>query len=201
MNITEILVDVSSELDLKGKLLIGFSSPRKEDIQEIEIKHDLKWQLKAMRRFLAAKKTMFNRYDLDYVLLDTGPGIRYWSINTLAAADLLFLTMKISDMDIEGTKKMTADIYDTLTKFGSKYYIILNKVPGAAPIEDPDWDANAFTLEEELENYIGTKVVGSVPCFCEIQFNRHEFLFAVNRPEHLFSKKMKKLAEKIDKLS
>ena len=199
--ICDILIDVSSELGLKGQLLLGLSSPRREDVQEIEIKHDLKWQLKAMRRFLAAKKTLFTKHDFDYILLDTGPGIRYWSINTLAAADLLFLTMKISEMDIQGTKKMTTDIYDTLTRFGSKYYIILNKVPGASPIDNPDWVANAFTWEEELENYIGTKVVGSIPCFCEIQFNRQEFLFSINKPEHLFSKRLKALAEKIETLT
>ena len=45
----------------------------------------------ALRRFLGAKKELFDKYQLDYLLLDTSPGIRYWSINTLATADFLFL--------------------------------------------------------------------------------------------------------------
>jgi len=199
VDISNIMIDISQELNLKGKLFLGLSSPKKEDVQEIEIRHDLKWQLKAVRRFLAAKKSLIENYDLDYVLLDTGPGIRYWSINTLATADFLFLTMKISDMDIEGTKKMTADIYDSLKKFGLQYYIVLNKVPGAAPIEDTGWAENEFTLIEELENDLNTKVVGTVPCYCDIQFNRHEFLFSINRPTHPFSKKMAILSQQIQK--
>jgi MinD-like ATPase involved in chromosome partitioning or flagellar assembly len=200
VDISDILIDVSSELRLDGKLLLGFSSPRKEDVQEVELRHNLKWQLKAVRRFLSAKKTLIEDYDLDYVFLDTGPGIRYWSINTLATADILFLTMKISDMDIEGTKKMTADIYESLTKFGLKYYIILNKVPGAAPLENIGWKENEFTLIEELETDLKTKVIGSIPCFCDIQFNRHEFLFSINKPQHPFSKKVAELTKKIEKI-
>ena len=200
VDISEILIDVSSELELSGKLFLGLSSPNKEDVQEIEIRHDLKWQLKAVRRFLSAKKSLIEDYDLDYIFLDTGPGIRYWSINTLATADILLLTMKISDMDIEGTKKMTTDIYDSLKKFGLEYYILLNKVPGAAPIEDAGWEENEFTLIEELETDMNTKVIGSIPCYCDIQFNRHEFLFSIKKPSHPFSKKVIELSKIIEKL-
>ena len=108
--------------------------------------------------------------------------------------------MKISDMDIEGTKKMTADIYDSLKKFGLEYFILLNKVPGAAPIEDGGWEESEFTLIEELETDMNTKVIGSIPCYCDIQFNRHEFLFSIKKPSHPFSKKVVELSKIIEKL-
>jgi MinD-like ATPase involved in chromosome partitioning or flagellar assembly len=198
--ISNVLVDVSSEIGLKGKLLLGFSSPRKEDINEIEIKHELKWQLSAMRQFLAAKKQLFEEYEIDLLLLDTSPGLRYWSINTLAAADSLFLVMKISDMDIEGTKSMIKDIYDSLTRFGSKYYVLLNKVPGASPIVESRWGPNEKNWIAELEKDLETRVVGSIPCFCDVQFSRHEFLSAVKQPDHPFSKKLIDVAEAINNL-
>jgi chromosome partitioning protein len=199
-DISEVLVDLGSEVGTKGKLLVGFSSPRKEDINEIEIKHELKWQLAAMRRLLSAKKQLVEEQNLDYLLLDTSPGIRYWSINALAAADSLFLVMKISDMDIEGTKSMKTDIYDSLTRFGSKYYIILNKVPGASPLSGKQWGSEESEWIGGLEKELGTRVVGSIPCFCDVQFNRHEFLSSVKMPDHPFSKKLVELAEAIGKL-
>jgi chromosome partitioning protein len=200
--ISDVLVDLSAELGIdKGKLLLGFSSPGKEDVRDIEIKHEMKWQLKALRRFLLAKKQLFEDYEIDYLFLDTSPGIRYWSINTLAAADVLFLVMKNSDMDIEGTKKMVSDIYRSLTKFGSRYFIILNKVPRIAPISEGNWDTNEKKWESEIEESIGTKVVGSVPCFCDIQFSRHEFLFTIKQPNHPFSKRMVTLAKNIENLN
>ena len=196
--ISDILVDVSSELGLKGKLFLGFSSPRKADIHEIEIQHDMKWQLAAIRRFLAAKKELFSEYKIDYVFLDTSPGIRYWSVNAIAAADLLFLMMRINDMDIAGTKKMIKDIYESLTKFGSKYFIILNKVPGASPVQEFQEKANERMFWEiEIEKDIGIQVMGSIPCFCDIQFNKHEFLSAIKQPKHHFSKRLLDIANKI----
>ena len=195
---SSMIVDVTSELGLKGKLLLGFSSPSREDINDIEFQHEQKWQLKAIKRFQSFKNQMFEEQDLDYLFLDTSPGIRYWSINTLATANMLFLIMKVSDMDIAGTKKMVNDIYDVLTRYGkSKYFIILNKVPGGQSSNGLKWDFNEREWETELQKDIGTQVVGSVPCFCDIQFNRHEFLFAVKQPEHPFSKKVIDLAEKI----
>jgi chromosome partitioning protein len=196
--ISDVLVDVTSELGLKGSLQVGFSSPRKEEINDLEIRYDTKWQLQALRRFLVAKKQLFEEHNLDYLFLDTSPGIRYWSVNVLATADLLFLLMKDSDMDIEGTRKMINDIYDSLSRFGSKYCVILNKVPGAAANHNVDDEKQWIS---ELERVVGAQVVGSIPCYCDIQFSRHEFLFSIKQPNHPFSTRLTALAENIKTLS
>jgi len=195
--ISEVLVDLSPELKLNGKLLIGFSSPKKEDIHEIEIDHDMKWQYKALKRVIAAKKELFSKYKIDYLLIDTSPGIRYWAINALAIADVLFLMMKLNEMDIAGTKKMIDEIYETLTKFGSEYFVILNKVPGALPIHEIHNNKQIIT---EIENQIGIKIIESIPCFCEIQFNKHEFLTTIKKPNHAFSERVRSIAEKITEM-
>ena len=194
--ISDVVVDVSSELELKGLLLLGFSSSMKDDVNEIEVKHDAKWQLAAFRRFLLAKSQLFEKYRLDYLFFDTSPGIRYWSVNTLAASDILLLLMKDSDMDIEGTRRMINDIYDSLSRFGSKYYVVLNKVPGASSVSEFSNIAYEKAWVSELERVVGAQVVGSIPCYCDIQFSRHEFLFSVKQPEHPFSKKIALLAER-----
>ena len=199
--ISDILVDLSPELGLDGKLFLGFSSPGKEDVRDIEIKHEMKWQLAALRRFLSAKNQLFDEYKIDYLFLDTSPGIRYWSINTLVTADTLLLIMKDNDMDVEGTTKMIADIYDSLKKFGSEHFIVLNKIPGASPTNELNWGRDEMMFEADLEKMTGTKIVGSIPCFCDIQFNRHEFLYAIKQPDHPFSKKLITLAEKIKVLA
>ncbi len=201
VDVASVVTDVSSELGLKGKLFIGFASPSKEDISDIEFQHDQKWQLKAIKRFQSFKNQLFEELELDCLLLDTSPGIRYWSINSLAMANMLFLIMKTSDMDIEGTKRMVNDIYDVLTKYGkSKYYIILNKIPEVENSHGLWSDTAELAWAEELQKDIGTQVVGSVPCFCDIQFSKHEFLFAVKKPDHPFSKRVVELAERMDAL-
>jgi chromosome partitioning protein len=195
---SDILVDVSSELGLKGKVLLGLSSAKKEDVHEIEIHHDMKWQFKALRRFLAAKKELFQDFEMDYIILDTSPGIRYWSVNAIAAADLLFLIMKGHEMDIVGTKKMIEDTYDSLTKFGSRKFIILNKIPGASPL--PKYQGEYNEWEKDIQQELGTQVLGSIPCFCDVQFNKHEFLSIITMADHPFSKYVITVANKINSI-
>lgn len=197
VEINDVIVDLSSELKVDGKLFVGFASPKKDDIHEIEIHHDIKWQLSALRRFIAAKKELFLKHDLDYIILDTSPGIRYWSINAIAISDLLFLVMKTNDMDVEGTKNMIKDTYESLTRFGSKKFIIFNKVIADSSPKLLKEKNEISKLKNIIEKNLGTRVVGSIPCYCDVQFNRHEFLSTLNTPDHPFSKKVKTIADRI----
>jgi chromosome partitioning protein len=199
--ISDVVHDLTSELGLNGKFLVGFSSSRKEDVNEIDIKHDSKWQIEAVKRFIKAKQELNDQFKIDYLFLDTSPGIRYWSINTLATSDYIFLLLKDSDMDIEGTRKMIIDIYDSLSRYGAKYYVILNKVPGETVKEESMLIRDEKAWISELERVVGADVIGSIPCFCDIQFSRHEFLFSIRQPNHPFSTRLEKIADNIKKLS
>jgi len=200
-DISDAIVDVSSKLGVKGQLLLGLSSPSSDDIHEIEFK-DINWHVSALRRFWReGKGKLFSEYDLDYIFIDTTPGVKYWSINAILVSDALFLLLKISDMDIEGTKKMIKDTYEDLQRFGSQFYLILNKVPGAIPNQKSAFVDYEKSWEVELEHEIGTPVIGSVPCFCDIQFSRHEFLYTIKQPEHPFSQKLLDLAVKIQEVT
>jgi chromosome partitioning protein len=200
-NISDILYDLTNELELKGKFLLGFSSSRKEDVNEIEIKHNSKWQIEAVRRFIKAKKDLSDQFNIDYLFIDTSPGIRYWSINSLACSDFIFLLLKDSDMDVEGTQKMIIDIYDSLSRFGANYYIILNKVPGETIKEEATKNRAEKSWIKELERVVGAEIIGSIPCYCDIQFSRHEYLFSIRQPTHSFSTRLEKIADTIKELS
>src|SRR5919106_6923923 len=118
----------SSPAPSKGKLWVGFSNAKKEEIYKLEGGKQEKVQF--LRRFIVMREQLFSNLKVDYVIVDTSPGIRYWSINGLAIADMLYLTLKSGDLDIAGTKKLVSEIYSSFTKFGAKPYLILNKVAG-----------------------------------------------------------------------
>jgi len=188
----DVLVDYSRKLGVSGELHIAFSSPSKDDIHSLEIRYDDNFQIKALKQFLAVKKQLLEREGFDYVFVDTSPGIRYWSINALASADTLFLLLKINKMDIKGTKKMITEIYDALTRYGLDTYLMLNKVPGASPMYS--YDPDLFKkVQTEIEEYLELPIFLSIPCFCDIQFNMDEFLWAINKPDHPFSKKLQEI--------
>jgi chromosome partitioning protein len=196
-----------------GKLWIGFSSPLKKDIFKLEMA-DKDTKKVVIRRFINLRERLVSEYDADYIILDTSPGIRFWSINTLAIADVLLLTLKSGEFDVEGTRKVVDEIYTNFTKFGSKAFLLCNRVAGYCvphTIQKNDNNNNsknqsAMQLQEEqventlelidkLSGQLRIETISSIPCFCDIQFLRREFLTALKYPQHPFAKQIQQLVD------
>jgi chromosome partitioning protein len=199
--------------NVRGKLWIGFSNAKKEEIYKLEGGADTT-RKQFLRRFILLREQLITNYDADFIVIDTSPGIRYWSINALAVADILFLTLKAGDLDIEGTKKMAEEIYSSFTKFGTKSFLLLNRVSGyCAPnpviSRQEGTSKNSFpstfiieTPEDTdgmLAREVRMKIMSSIPCYCDIQFLRKEFLTALKYPAHPFAKKIENLTESLTK--
>jgi chromosome partitioning protein len=231
--LNEIMVDMTSTVTKYasdkskkiGRLLVGFSNPQKEEIYKLEgsIK-TANANIHLLRRFVQLREDLISDYESDYVIIDTSPGIRYWSINSLAIADVLFLTLKFGDLDIEGTIKMANDIYGSFTKFGSKSFLLLNLVSGyciprthnlSSKSKDNSISKNGggVMLSEgtpikiqSFENELGSDtflsdqtkmdLISAIPCYCDIQFQKKEFLTVLQHPDHPFAKQLEELATK-----
>jgi chromosome partitioning protein len=213
-----------------GKLWVGFSNPKKKDIFKLEMAEtDTKKEI--IRRFIKLRERLMSEYDADYIILDTSPGMRFWSINTLAIADILLLTLKSGDLDIEGTKRVVDEIYKTFTKFGSRAFLLCNRVagycvphaikqntdsfpsystsflPGSFSPSANHSQARMQSQEEQIQNgldtidklstELGIRTISSIPCFCDIQFLRREFLTALKYPEHPFAKQIQQLTNSL----
>jgi hypothetical protein len=44
----------------------------------------------------------------------------------------IFLSLKIGDLDIDGTMKIVKEVYNILTGFGTPSYLLCNRYPGSA---------------------------------------------------------------------
>jgi chromosome partitioning protein len=224
-DLNEIMVDMTSTLTKHaadrtkkmGKLLVGFSNPQKDEIYRLEgsIK-TANANIQLLRRFVQLREDLISDYESDYVILDTSPGIRYWSINSLAVADVLFLTLKFGDLDIEGTIKMANDIYGSFTKFGSKSFLLLNLVSGyciprtylqgsqstiksnsSVPAEGTPIQIQTFEKELGSDTFLSDQtkmeLISAIPCYCDIQFQKKEFLTVLQYPDHPFAKQLEQL--------
>ncbi len=208
-DVGDLALDLSHLInEKKGKLWVGFSNPKKEEIYKIEGGKEEISKMQLLRKFILLRERLISDYEVDYILFDTSPGIRYWSINALAIADILFLTLKMGDLDIDGTKKMADDIYGSLAKFGAKSYLVLNRVAGfcmptntlSLSKEESDSVSNVLMQQESdannrISKLVGMDVISAIPCYCDIQFSRKEFLTILNHPNHPFSEKINRLAE------
>lgn len=214
---TDVLEEYGSNNDeaasIRGKLWIGFCSVKKEDVYKIE-SGSLESSKSQLRRFIVLRDKLIRDYALDYIIIDTSPGIRYWSINALAVADILFLTLKMGDIDLDGTKRLASEIYASLTKYGTKSYLLFNRVAGyclPSHHEDKGQAHNAIlsegsnqrtlildtydagSAETALSKETNMDIISSIPCYCDIQFSRKEFLTALRYPNHPFTKQMETL--------
>jgi chromosome partitioning protein len=214
-HVTDIVQDYSKKYndaaEIRGKLWIGFCSMKKEEIYKMEsgTSESSKSQL---RRFILLRENLIRDYDLDYIIIDTSPGIRYWSINALAVADTLFLTLKMGDIDVEGTKRLASEIYGSLTKYGTRSFLLFNRVAGycmpthklqALDAHGSGMAENVMLLdgygmgdaESALSKETKMDVISAIPCYCDIQFSRKEFLTALRYPDHPFTKEMEMLTD------
>ena len=201
--------------DKGGSFHAVFSNPSKKEITDLDSvmrKDSSKSQM--LKKMLFLKETGITETDYDYIILDTSPGIRYWSINSLAISDTIFLSLKMDNIDIEGTKHLAMDVYGSFTSYGTISYLLLNRVAGyCEPPEITDSgnsiygeDSPSFgslVLEQNqtiknLERLIKMDVISMIPCYCDMQFERQEYLTALKNPNHPFSKKSDELSKRIE---
>ena len=194
-----------NENNKNGKLWVGFCNPKKEEIYKLEGGKEEISKMQLLRKFILLREQLISEFGIDYLIIDTSPGIRYWSINALAVADVLFLTLKMGDLDIDGTKKMADDIYGSLTKFGAKSYLILNRVAGfcvpeiiTKSLSDNNTSVlvqQESTVNDRVSKTVGMDVISAIPCYCDIQFSRKEFLTVLKHPDHPFADQIERLSE------
>jgi chromosome partitioning protein len=209
IDVKEILHDLTPLLQAKsnekfeGKLAAAFANPKKEEINKIEAGGQNNTRLQLLRRFVELREELIEEHDADYVIIDTSPGIRHWSINALAVADTILLTLKMGDLDVTGTKKMADEIYSSFTDFGAKSYLLMNRVAGfCVPnvrVESPNHAHPAGIKDSpdqllRLSNEVGMEILSSIPCYCDIQFSTKEFLTILQFPNHPFAKQIECLA-------
>lgn len=217
--------DDDNEVEITGKLWVGFSNPQKKEIFKLEIA-DVETKRKAIRRFVQFREILTRELGADYIIVDTSPGIRFWSINSLAIADILLLTLKMSEPDIDGTRIAAEEIYRFFIELGSKAFLVYNMVQGYCvpreAISDKEELSNISThaiaqpvlrngtsvtqlpqmlneIEDpdSLSTNIGVKIISFIPCYCDIQFLRKEFLTVIKYRHHPFTSQIERLVDVI----
>ncbi len=189
--IDKVLIDVTEKHGRSGKFLVGLANPITEAIREMSAK-DRKWEMRALGRLLSLKTSLLNDMHLDGVIFDTSPGLQYSSINAIVGADIVLVVTSLDASDIQGTQRMTRELYDL---FDKKTGIIMNKVP-----------AEILTSRKEKEKFYkhfnsvyNHPILEAIPCFCDVLRAGGTYIFAEEKPEHPFTKTLDKLATKIER--
>lgn len=196
-----------------GKIIGCFASSKREDILKIEGVKEDKNRMSMLKRFINFREELIEKNDIDYIIMDSSPGIRFWAINALALSDIVFLTLKMGDMDIGGTKMIANEILAQFKEQGNtKYYLLLNRIAGycipslqIGESHSGHSESSHTTLTpvgddfvKKLTSETGIDVMTSIPCYCDIQFAQKEFLTVLMYPDHPFSQQIHHLNSLIE---
>ncbi|MFN6487497.1 MULTISPECIES: MinD/ParA family protein [unclassified Nostoc] len=122
---------------------------------------------------------------LDYLLIDTHPGLNEETLLSIAISDILVVIMRPDNQDFQGTA-VTVDVARKLEV--SKMVLVVNKVL-------PDFDFDA--LQQQIETLYNTPVAGIVPLSEELIQLASSDIFCLRHSDHPFSLTVKEIAGQI----
>lgn len=183
-------IDLSKHYGLKTKFLVGLANPDVAAIRNIAEKSRA-WEVSAVKRLLALRSKLFNEMGVDYVILDTSPGIQYTSVNAAISSDLSIIVTTLDTLDLQGSESMLVDLYDAFEK---KTNVLLNKVFPSAIKPAIEWKAEAIYHAEVV---LKRPVLGAIPCYCDVLQAKRSVIFAVEKPDHPFIQDLEKVRERL----
>jgi MinD-like ATPase involved in chromosome partitioning or flagellar assembly len=180
-SIKEAAIDVTDALfpHAKGKLYIIPSSLSAVDITKILREgYDIE-------RLIEGYHQMIDELKLDYLLIDTHPGINEETLLSISISDILFVIMRPDKQDYQGTA-ITVELAKKLEV--PSLLFVVNKVM-------PSMDSQA--IQVEVENAYDVPVAAVLPFSEEMILLASSGLFTRLYPEDRFTKILRSLVEKI----
>lgn len=126
-----------------------------------------------------------NDLELDYLFIDTHPGLNEETLLSIAISDVLIVIMRPDDQDIQGTA-VTVDVARSLDV--PNLFILVNK---ALPNLDRD------DLKKKFESAYQAPVAGILPLTFDVAENASKDIFSLLDPDHEWSKQLCRVAEAV----
>jgi len=128
-------------------------------------------------------RDVIERMNLDYLLIDTHPGLNEETLLSIAISNALVIIMRPDSQDYQGTA-VTVDVAKKLDV--QSLYIVVNKVPAQTDFDD---------LREQVEKKYDAQVGAIFPHSDEMMQLASSGIFSVKYPDNAMSQSMKQLAE------
>lgn len=186
--IKEALVDISSAYKLKGKLFLGLANPSVEAIQST-INKSRSWEVSAVKRLFSMRETLSEKMHMDYIILDTSPGLQYSSVNAVVSSDTAIIVTTNDEVDLKGSRNLIQNLYMELDK---KPVILVNKI-------FPETINTSKNTEKELinkiEKQLKSPILASILCYCDVLQAKRTTILAIEKPNHPFIKNLETIAK------
>jgi MinD-like ATPase involved in chromosome partitioning or flagellar assembly len=128
---------------------------------------------------------MFKRLKLDYLFIDTHPGLNEETLLSIAISDVLLIVMRPDQQDFQGTA-VTVDIARGLDV--PNLFLVVNKALVRYNFDD---------IKAEVENIYDAQVAGVLPLTEDLADIASADIFSLRDPDHRWSKTINSIADQI----
>lgn len=125
------------------------------------------------------------RLNLDYLFIDTHPGLNEETLLSIAISDILVLILRPDRQDYQGTA-VTVDVANRLKV--PKMLLVANKIPSVLDVGG---------LKEQLESAYQTPVAGLLPATDDLLVLASSAVFGMRFPEHPWTREMRSIADQL----
>lgn len=173
--IAELVYDATHLLSDRGRLfIVPFSATVSALTQTLKESYD-------PAQFRQGSRQLIQALDLDYLLIDTYPGI---DAPWMTIADLVLLVMRPDQQDFQGAAMLTT----TLKSFSGSVRVILNQVADRSQSQ---------SLKDQVERAYRLPVAGVFEWTKEVAQTGNSRLFCLQYPEHPFTVGLRSLVVQI----
>ena len=137
------------------------------------------------RQLTEGLKRLLTQLKLDYVLIDTHPGLGQETLLSLVISNTVIIVLRPDQQDYEGTG-ITVRIARELKV--PNILLLVNKAPASL---------NPEALAEQVQQAYGCKVVAVVPHSDEMMEFASRGLFSLERPSHPISEKYRHIVSQL----
>lgn len=132
-----------------------------------------------------AFRELISKLDLDYLLIDTHPGLNEETLLSIAISDSLIIALRPDQQDFQGTS-VTVEIAHRLRV--PQIHLVVNKTPSGYDLAD---------MRRKVEDIYGCNVVALLPLSIEVAENGSAEVFCRSQPDHPFSQGVQAIAQAV----
>lgn len=175
-DVTHVLKDRATD---RSKIYLIPSSTKLNDISRaLRERFDVELLLEGFKEAIAKLK-------LDYLLIDTHPGLNQETLISLTTSDVVLMVLRPDRQDFQGTA-VTVDVARRLKV--PKLLLTINKV-----LQDYDF----ADLQRQVEQNYETQVVGIIPESADLLRQASSDIFCLNYPKHPVTQAIEKIVKKV----
>jgi septum site-determining protein MinD len=130
-------------------------------------------------------REMVRQLDLDYLFIDTHPGLNHETLLSIAISDVLVIMLRPDQQDYQGTG-VTVDVARKLDV--PQMFLVVNKVLPSFDFAD---------VREEMEETYECPVAAILPLSEDVMRLGSEGIFCLQHPDHPFTQGIEEIAVKV----